>query len=596
MPKDFKSQLAALKKQFNPPPSELDVAEPQKGRILRQLYPPKQPRSPQKTFIEAVEAVPMMYRAQVQGRCNLQYAGDGKNSLGSDLEKWKTEWVQPQRNQEPSYQYHYDELDGDHPNQSIYAFQISFPYRVFTNSGQDSIARPVCDRYGIPFIPGSSIKGILRRALYSTQFDDQQKAKIKEYCGDEEHPGTLRFHGAYPIGNWANRMVDVVHPQQDRQVERTRVTSASALISFYEPTFVFELSSAQQNIDWQTVEKLVRQALKTGLGGKTSTGYGFAAPPVYADSQQATYKEAKHISFKGKGVSAVLLDGKPEFRPNLFKATLRGHLQRLLAGVCDSKSVVQQEVNRLLGGTDREGVIQLFWEDHDTDLNLQDQPATYEIEGTLHIAATAKAQPNDLQFIEDVLKFAYVMGGFGKSWRRVWHKQFYVSNPNYRRQIGCHWKCLSSGWWASHLPEVSDDPTVNLKTFLNKLCEDCRNRLGAPSSIATWRESWRLDKTAIYSNVVSQSQAITLFHESDFKTTPAIGGKNPGETRPTSVSSTWHRMLPISDGKYLEIVTVFYGDLSPWQRKGVNQLQPFTQKLKERQLTLTWGTPPPPSQ
>jgi CRISPR-associated protein Cmr6 len=544
-----------------------------------------------------------MYRAQVQGRCNLQYAGDSKNALGPDLEKWKTEWVQPQRNQEPSYRYHYDELDSDRFNTSIYAFQVRFPYRVFTNSGQDSIARPVCDRYGIPFIPGSSVKGILRRGLNSAQFDDQQKSKIKEYCGDEEHPGTLRFHGAYPLGNWANRMIDVVHPQQDRQVERNRVTSASALISFYEPTFLFELSSAKQDIDWSAVEELVRQALQAGLGGKTSTGYGFASPPAYADAQQAAYNEAKHIAFEGVGISSVLLDGKPEFRPNLFKATLRGHLQRLLAGVCNSESAVKQEVNRLLGGTDREGVIregviQLFWEDHGTQLNFQDQPITQEVKGTLHLAASAKAHPQDLKFVEEVLKFAYVMGGFGKSWRRVWHKQFYVSNPKYKHAIGCHWTCPDSNWWTARLPKTNADPISNLKTFLEKLQEDCRNRLGAPSSIATWRESWCLDRVALYSKVVNQSQAITLFHEPDFKTTPAIGGKNPGDTHPTSVSSTWHRMLPISDGQYLEIVTVFYGkfddDRSPWQPEGVDRLHPFIQKLKEKQLTLTWGTPPPP--
>jgi len=575
--------LDEWRSQNNMPPSEPTASKPRKVRVLRQN---QQAQQLHQQPVDPTEAIPMMYRAQVQGRCNLQYAG-GNNLQGSDLEKWKTEWVRPQRNQEPSYQYQYDDLDSDHPGQSVHSFQIEFPYRVFTNSGQDSILRPVLDVYGIPFIPGSSVKGFLRRCLYSAQFDDQQKETIKQYCGDVENPGTLRFHGAYPIGNWANRMIDVVHPQQERQVQKNARTSASALISFYQPKFVFEFSSAKLDIDWQALEQIIRQALQNGLGGKTSTGYGFASPPAYADFKQAdqeAYKVAKHIRFEGKGVSSVLLSGQPEFRPNLFKANLRGHLYRLLAGVCDSELVVKREVNRLLGGTDTEGVIQLFWDDQGTQLNLQQQSAIYEAKGTLHLAASVRAQLQDLQFAKDVLKFAYVMGGFGKSWRRVWHKDFYnpVYDQNYPRLIGCHWKAT----------EFNDiETTQDLKEVLENLNQTCRDRLGSnPLRSLTWREAWHLERVAVYSKIVSQSQAIRLFHDETFKTTPAIGGKKPGDLRPKFVSSVWHRMLPIENNQYLEIVTVFHGDRTPW----VDQLQHFVQAVKNAGLEHTWGTEPTP--
>jgi len=147
--------LDEWRSQNNMPPSEPTASKPRKVRVLRQN---QQAQQLHQQPVDPTEAIPMMYRAQVQGRCNLQYAG-GNNLQGSDLEKWKTEWVRPQRNQEPSYQYQYDDLDSDHPGQSVHSFQIEFPYRVFTNSGQDSILRPVLDVYGIPFIPGSSVKG-----------------------------------------------------------------------------------------------------------------------------------------------------------------------------------------------------------------------------------------------------------------------------------------------------------------------------------------------------------------------------------------------------------------------------------------------------
>jgi CRISPR-associated protein Cmr6 len=51
------------------------------------------------------------------------------------------------------------------------------------------------------------------------------------------------------------------------------------------------------------------------------------------------------------------------------------------------------------------------------------------------------------------------------------------------------------------------------------------------------------------------------------------------------VSSVWHRMLPISNNKYLEIVTVFHGDRTPWD----NQLNPFIQALESIGMSQTWG-------
>ena len=70
----------------------------------------------------------MMYRAQIQGRCNLQFAG--KNT---DLEKWQREWLSLNN------RYQIEAMEG---NKSLHTIEIQFPYRVFSNCGQDSILRP----------------------------------------------------------------------------------------------------------------------------------------------------------------------------------------------------------------------------------------------------------------------------------------------------------------------------------------------------------------------------------------------------------------------------------------------------------------------
>ncbi|PSB02112.1 RAMP superfamily CRISPR-associated protein [Merismopedia glauca] len=525
---------------------------------------------------------PMMYRAQVQGRCNLQFAGDSSN-----LKKWQEEWTLPQRDRKPSHQYEYQPLNSDHPNNLIHSIKIEFPYRVLSNSGQDSILRPVLSVHGIPFVPGSSVKGIFRRLGKFKPNDSSDKKTIETYCGIEEKPGILRFHGAYPIGDWTNCMVDIVHPQQSRQVRNNNPTSAFTLISFYQPQFSFEFSSAETNINWQDVDRILHEALAFGLGGKTSTGYGFLSIPNYANPQYSEqYNQALHVSFKGIGVCSSLLNRQPEFRPNMFKAALRGHIMRLLGGVCNSESAVEQHVNRLLGSTDQEGVIKLFWNSEELD-DTTTLSKIYTRNGSLHITAEPRASRGDIDFLGKVLQFAYIMGGFGKSWRRVWHQKFM---PEYQEfPIGCHWELNSD--WINFKKTIEVNSKDSLEAFLKDLHTICLNRLGSrpPAPISNWREAWNPNRVTVYtsSKLVTKSQAIKLFHQKLFKTTPAIGGRErPGE--PRFVSSVWHRMLPIGDNQYLEIVTVFHGDRSPWR----NQFQPFTTELKKKGLELTWGTQP----
>lgn len=539
---------------------KLDLNQPELPKeCCEDQFDPKAPRE-----------IPMMYRAQVKWRCSLQYAGDNQH-----LKQWIKEWTRLKSEQQSCYQHAEPPklgLDG-----STYRIKVEFPFRLFSNSGQDSIFRPVLGKNGIPYIPGSSIKGLFLRVCQAddkAQQRSQKESLTRKYCGEAEQPGTLRFHGAYPIGNWAERIGDVVHPQENWQVkgEREKSETALALISLYKPLMVFEFSSADPNINWQKVEWLLLEALQRGVGGKTSTGYGLGGN--FSGKPLVKPKCPIIVELSGVGVSSILRGGEPEFRPNLFKAALRGHTRRLLAGVCHSEVAVQRETQRLFGSTSAEGIVKILWQSQPA---TDDKPA-YDVKGTLYIDAP---QP-DVNFLNHVLKFAFTMAGFGKSWRRVWHKDFYnpVYDRNYSKLIGCHWTS----------PDFDDIKTTqDLKKFLEELNQTCRDRLGSNSPPLNWKEAWNRKCISVYSSIkpVNQSKVVKLFHEEIYKTTPAIGGKNPGDDHPRFVSSVWHRMLPIGNNQFLEIVTVFRGDLEPWQE----QLQPFIQQLKANGLEFTWGSP-----
>ena len=534
--------------------------------------------------------VPMMYRAQVSGRCSLQYAGNNQ-----DLDDWRDQWIYPRQDGQPHYQNLRPVLGVE---KGTYRIEVEFPDRVFSNCGQDSIARPTLGKNGIPFLPGSSVKGLFRRACTEKQ--------AGRYCGDTSDrdnlkPGHLRFHGAYPIGNWADRIVDLVHPQQDRQVGKPNAKSASAfaLISFYKPHFIFEFSSSDSETNWKEVEWILLQALQLGTGGKTSSGYGVGGnfpgkPCVNPDAPI-------NVLLHGQGVSSVLRDGTtPEFRPNLFKATLRGHVTRLLGGVSSADQIVKDAVEDWFGRTDQPARVKVFWQERNPtqfqDVGLEKRNPTYRVEGLLYLDLL-KRKPNrdqdqqrveleyqsDVEFLQQVVQFAYVMGGFGKSWRRVWHGDFF---PRYHEEnfaIGCHWQSRDF-----EEIQTAHQLRVLLETLHHLCCQRLNVNRAQPSN---WREAWHPERLGVYTRVGDQSQAIRLFHDETFKTTLAIGGRKPSDDRPTGISSVWHRMLPLQNNQFLEIVTVFHGDRSPWQRDLEDQLKPFLNAIRQN-FSLTWGSIP----
>lgn len=545
------------------------------------------------------QLVPHMYRAQVQPRCSLQFAGDRTHR-----NIWIEQWVNPREEDgKPTYQYAeaQDVLEKGY----FCRFKVKFPYRLFSNCGQDSIFRPMLGKNGIPFIPGSGVKGVFLR--YCKKSD---RALAMRYCGGKEPPtqGILRFHGAYPVGDWAGtmsredqathyRLVDVVHPQENRQIGiDEKSTSAFALISFYQPKLVFEISSTEllSEDEWKNISGKLKSALGQGLGGKTSTNYGL---PFITKNQYDI-----NLSLHGVGITPVLLTGEPEFRPNVFKATLRSHAKRLLGGCCQKQQddkQVERKIGELFGNTQAPGKVEIYWE-LCNPLPKTDWQSTYDIRGNLHISA-----PNtDVEFLKCLIKFGYTMGGFGKSWRRVWHKDFYHQNPHYDKLIGCHWECQDSGWKHDISEWINDIKTPKqLGEFLKNLENVCKKyfQVREPQFL-TWREAWHKKRVAVYSKIVSQSQVIEFFHNEIYKQTQAIGGRKTitrrtngreEETEVLVVSSIWHRMLPIDNSQYLEIVTVFHGERNTWehQERG-NQLQPFIKSLTVKGLQLSWGQEP----
>ena len=528
--------------------------------------------------------VPMMFRAQVAGRCQLQRVVKDQDL---DVQKWTDEWIDKV----------YPELPELGPNVQSRTYTIN--WRLITNSGvDDSIIRPVIGARGWAFFPGSGMKGLFRRAC--------TKDEAVRYCGKpiksgDWEPGILRFEGGYPIDtSWTERLVDLIHPQQGRQVEsQTAPSSAFAQISLYKPTLRFAISSSILLMpeEWETIWQIWERAITTGIGSRVCAGYG----QFVQDDRIPSAKVLYQTHLKGEGQAPKLLDGETgEFRPNIFRAGVRGHALRIFGGLTDDKTA-KTLVETLFGGVSGKGVVGLVgmsFQESNLDYSSFQKGSSYEqiiykVEGNLQWVLTRKlndsSHENALKkLISKLTQFAMIFGGFGKSWRRSDHRKFYeeyYENDRHKPMIGCHWQ------WSGTI-ELRRDVQVrklkNVREFIDQVRQAAIDWMAIqgvkPSAvvgIANWRESWHPERVQVWGRKAGgrdESEAIHWFHGPYQR---AIGPRDVPKTiyesqltgKMGKIGRMWHRMYPwvrlvkdpanpgelktIATPQYLELLTIF---------------------------------------
>jgi CRISPR-associated protein Cmr6 len=527
----------------------------------------------------AAQKVPLMFRAQAPGRCQLQRIPP--KGQESDAVRWADEWTDQTYPHPPSFEG------------AVKTRTYPLSWRFITNSGQDDgVIRPVIGAKGYPFYPGSSMKGIFRRACTPDQRD---RYCGKSLTGGDHAPGILRFHGGYPTDTtWTDQLVDIVHPQQDRQVKSEGASSAFVQISLYKPTLQFGISSAVplSETEWQTIWHIWEKAFSTGIGCRVCAGYG----QPETQSGDVLYKSR----LKGQGQAAKLLDGTGEFRPNSFRAAIRGHALRIFGGLTDDRTA-DRLVAELFGSAIGEGAIGLLSLNFRTlDLEMETfgqgsyaQP-TYDVEGELLWMLTHPLDPPDREALTKLVaaltRFAMLLGGFGKSWRRADHRLFLPDyyDAGYKPLIGCHWQ------WAGERSLRADVRVRKLEKvgeFIDEVRQIARTWMqgrgvetGGDRS-APWREAWHPDRVQVWGRLATEAEdceAISWLHGPYREAVPRAGIRE-GSIYKTSITGQvgkigrlWHRMYPVVHlvkkknsvdpnekpmprltAQYLELLTVF---------------------------------------
>jgi len=520
--------------------------------------------------------VPLMFQAQVGGRSQIQRLIPGQRA-DQQAYDWAQQW-QDACDQKTVPQF----------ESPIQTRKYKFTWRMVTNSGQDAgVIRPVIGERGWAYFPGSSMKGAFLRACKQLCPADE----VLNFCGGkgedgELHPGVLRFHGGYPNdAEWLDdSLVDIVHPQEDWQGKNQGNHSALIQISLHQPTFVFGISSTKTLTDdqWKIIWSVWQTALEQGIGSRVSAGYG----------QIATHSGNKLVSFSlsGEGQASKLINGQGEFRPNLFKAALRGHTRRLFNGITDETTA--DKVTKLLwGGIGKGedatvGLLGISFNAPDLEVEEWRSPVNYNNVAPVYETGDAvldvllmksdltPEQRDELKsFTIRLMKFSMLLGGFGKSWRRADHRRFF---SDYKQQmIGCHWEFIRRSF-ALYIPFGEDLAAITkfLDAFYDKGkgfsgLQRIANR-GTPTSGI--REAWRKDNVQVWGRLAEDEEdslAIMWLHQ------PYKQGFSIKQSELTGkmgqIGRLWHRMYPQycktqnSEGKatwsptrqYAELLTIF---------------------------------------
>ncbi len=145
--------------------------------------------------------------------------------------------------------------------------------------------------YGIPYIPGSALKGLTRSYVTGEVFPskdiDHDNEIVKRIFGSQEHAGTVIFFDAMPVNGTSAFVLDIMNSHYPNYYGEKKAPTNDQnpnpvmFLTVTNTTFMFALAPRnpqdQQHLkDVEQAKTWLKVALeKYGIGGKTSAGYGY---------------------------------------------------------------------------------------------------------------------------------------------------------------------------------------------------------------------------------------------------------------------------------------------------------------------------------
>jgi CRISPR type III-B/RAMP module RAMP protein Cmr6 len=180
-------------------------------------------------------------------------------------------------------------------------FHAALDWRMVIGLGGESVLETditLHHLYGIPFIPGSALKGLTRAYVtgeiegYKSDKIDNDNEEVKRVFGSQKQAGTVLFFDAMPLNGEGRFVVDIMNPHYPEYYNSLKSSKTTPPTNDQQPnpitfltvtntTFTFALALRNPNDpehkdDLDKAKGWLQEALqKYGIGGKTSAGYGY---------------------------------------------------------------------------------------------------------------------------------------------------------------------------------------------------------------------------------------------------------------------------------------------------------------------------------
>lgn len=301
-----------------------------------------------------------------------------------------------------------------------------FPWRVRVGGmlGFQEILLPVFHPiYGIPYVPASSIKGMVR--AWATQALPEQAAAVNQLLGclsnSDSRLASVQFLDAFPTAPCLS--VDIATPQWDwndsNKVEYA--PSPHPMLSMENVTIRIGLkcTSLGKVAEVETVRDWLEKALVAeGLGGRISAGYGRTLKAIRTgQSATSQYAASKHpFELWSEGIHGVEREIN-EFRPVAIRGVLRYWFRAVALGLYSPMQCreLESELFGAIQPTARTGSLRISAE-IEKENSGRDIP--YMASG--HIKLEAKNEMH-LHLAQQLLILACHLGGVGQGSRRPLH-------------------------------------------------------------------------------------------------------------------------------------------------------------------------------
>lgn len=164
--------------------------------------------------------------------------------------------------------------------------------------------------YGIPYIPGSALKGLTRAYATSEEEEghlskkiDEDDETIQQIFGSQERAGSVIFFDAMPVNGYFAFDLDIMNAHypdyygQNKAPTNDQNPNPITFLTVADTVFMFALAPRRQKneqdvADVGKAKEWLKKALaKYGVGGKTSAGYGYFTD-IHDEKAAGTQTEA----------------------------------------------------------------------------------------------------------------------------------------------------------------------------------------------------------------------------------------------------------------------------------------------------------------